>query len=86
MEVAGALSSEMIRAEDIASGRFDKAVVETLLVNWQDTGPAIRHPARVDGRITTIGRRLFGRAASAAHALDQPLGAVFRRRCDAELG
>lgn len=86
MDVAGALSSEAIAAEDIAAGRFDNAAVETLLVNWQDPDQSIVIRRAVIGRITTMDNGFSAELESANHRLDQPSGRIFRRTCDAELG
>lgn len=86
MDVAGALSSEAIAAEDIAAGRFDNAAVETLLVNWQDTDQSIIIRRAVIGRITTTDNGFSAELESANHRLDQPSGRIIRRTCDAEVG
>jgi uncharacterized phage protein (TIGR02218 family) len=86
MEVEGALSSAEITAEDIAAGRYDGALVETLLVNWRDTAQAaVIRTARV-GRITRDDSRFVAELDGAAVGLDRPAGRWFRRGCDAELG
>lgn len=86
VDVSGALSSDTIREADILSGRFDGAVVETLLVDW--TNPE----AHVVVRTATVGRISRGDGAftaeldTFARGFDQPHGRYFRRGCEAEVG
>lgn len=84
--VQGLLSSDRITPEDISSGRFDKARLESLRVNW--TSPEQRLPV-ARGRLGEIRQR--GEAFEAewvgeGGVLGRSIGRVFTRLCDAELG
>lgn len=85
-EIGGALSSDRIREADLIAGRYDRAVIETFLVDWAE--PAFH----VVIRTATIGKVRFTDGAftaeleSRSRDFDQPRGRHFRRGCDAELG
>lgn len=87
VDVEGALSSTAISETDIVAGRYDGAVVETFLVNWQS--PADQH---VRLRRATIGAvtRMAGafkvELRSSTTELDKVKGRRIARRCDAEFG
>lgn len=76
VDVSGALSSEAIRETDILSGRFDGAVVETLLVDWTNS------EAHTVVRTATVGRISRGDGAftaeldAFARGFDQPSAAI----------
>ncbi len=85
-DVEGALSSDDIRAEDIATGRFDGAEVETLVVNWRDpTQFAVLRTATV-GKITRSDNRFVAELNGIGQALEASQGRTLRRTCDARLG
>ncbi len=86
VDVEGALSSDVLAAEDIAAGRYDGARVETLLVNWRDPAQfAVIRTGRI-GRIRLDDNRFVAELENAKLDLDTPRGRYFRRGCDAELG
>lgn len=85
-EVEGALSSSEITEEDIFAGRYDGATLETLLVNWRDTGEHAVIRLAVVGAIKRVDGRFVAELQSQASALDLRQGRVLRRTCDAELG
>lgn len=85
-DVEGALASEAISEADIAAGRYDGAVVTTLLVNWREPGQ------NAVLRIATIGKIKRGDGAfrvelnGPAAVLEKRVGRHYRRACDARLG
>lgn len=85
-EISGALTSDRINEADIAAGRFDGAIVETLLVDW--TEPAAHRLLRTAtiGRIERADGAFTAELDSMARGYDQPRGRYFRRKCDAEIG
>jgi len=85
-EVTGGFSNAAIRAEDLASGRFDGARVELFLVNWAATGQHMLLNVREIGEVSRAGSEFRAELRSLAHRLDQPQGRVYGRRCDAALG
>lgn len=86
VDVEGALSSDAIRAEDIAAGLYDKATVETFLVNWRAQEQFALLRTATIGKITRSDHRFVAELESPAHALDQTRGRYVARACDAELG
>lgn len=84
--LAGALSSEAITEEDLARGLWDGARVDLYRVDW--TAPELRAHLFA-GRIGEVRR---GAQAFEAElrglqaALNVPVGRVFSRFCDADLG
>ena len=86
VDVEGALSAVDIREEDIMSGLYDGATVETFLVNWQDTAAFAHLRTAVIGKLTRRDGGFLAELESQTWALDQPNGKTIRRQCDAELG
>lgn len=85
-DVEGALSSDRIRDTDVASGLYDGATVETLLVNWREPGVFAVLRTAVMGKIVRGDHGFVAELQSRAEALDRPRGRCVSRRCDAELG
>jgi uncharacterized phage protein (TIGR02218 family) len=86
VDVSGALSSETIREADILSGRFDAAVVETLLVDWTNPDAHMVVRSATVGRISRSDGAFTAELDTFARGFDQPHGRYFRRGCDAEVG
>ena len=86
VDVEGALSSARIRNEDIAAGLYDRAKVETFLVNWRQPTDFVLIRTATIGKITRSDGRFVAELESLAHSLDQPNGRYVSRTCDAELG
>lgn len=85
-DVEGALSSEAMSEADIAAGRFDGAVVTTLLVNWREPAQhAVLRSATV-GKITRADGAFRVELNGPAAALERRVGRHYRRACDAALG
>ena len=85
-DVEGALSSARIDEADIAAGDYDRAIVETLMVNWRQPADFTLLRRATIGRITRVDGRFMAELESAAHELDKPSGRYVARTCDAELG
>ncbi len=85
-EVAGAFSSNLLREEDLAAGRYDNARVETWIVNWNDIFE--REFLRVGflGEITREDSRFMAEFRSLTNQLDQTSGRRYMPLCDADLG
>lgn len=86
VEIEGAISAATITVEDIAAGRWDGAIVETLLVNWRAPDEAATIRTQTVGRITRADNRFVAELEGPEAALDRIGGRWFRRTCDAELG
>jgi uncharacterized phage protein (TIGR02218 family) len=86
MDLDGALRSDRISADDLKAGKFDRASVETWLVDWSN--PASRVLLRIAkiGRIEISGNAFKVELQSLAEAMDRRRGRLVRRRCDVELG
>jgi uncharacterized phage protein (TIGR02218 family) len=84
--VAGALSSEAITEEDLARGLWDGARVDLYRVDWTD--PSLRLHLFA-GRLGEVRRGFSAFEAELRGlqaALNIPVGRVFSRFCDADLG
>jgi uncharacterized phage protein (TIGR02218 family) len=85
-EISGALTSDIIKAEDIDAGLYDGASVETWWVDWER--PTLR--ALLDaGTIGEIRRTDIGFTAeirSLAQIFETPNGRFFSRLCSAQFG
>jgi uncharacterized phage protein (TIGR02218 family) len=85
-ELAGALRSDRIAADDLRADRYDGARVEVWTVNWLDP------PDRLIEQVFTIGevREQDGafrvELRSLAADMDETRGRRFIRACDADLG
>lgn len=86
MDVEGILSSLEISEDDIVDGLCDGAVVETLLVNWQEPEQLAIIGHAIIGKITRLDGRFVAELESQERSLDQTNGRTLRRSCDAELG
>lgn len=86
LDVEGVLSSQKITPEDIATGLYDGASVETLLVNWRAPQQFVSVRTMSMGKITRADGHFVAELESMAHRLDQQNGRYVTRRCDAELG
>lgn len=86
VDIEGALSSDRLPEADIASGLFDGAQVETLLVNWCDPSQFAHLRKAVIGKITRADGHFLAELESIAASLDKPNGRYLRRSCDARLG
>jgi uncharacterized phage protein (TIGR02218 family) len=86
VDVEGALSSLEIDGEDIAIGKYDGAVIETFLVNWESPSDFVRLRKSTIAKLTYADGRFLAELQSAMRALDKPNGRHIIRNCDAELG
>jgi len=84
--IAGALNSEAITDDDLARGLWDSARVDLYRVDWSDTSLRMHLFA---GRIGEVRRGVSAFEAELRGlqaALNVPVGRVFSRFCDADLG
>ncbi len=82
----GALSSSGVKEADIATGKYDGAVIVQMLVNWQDISQnliifrgSLGEVVRGDGSFEAELRGL-------AEDLNHPIGRSYLRQCDRRLG
>jgi uncharacterized phage protein (TIGR02218 family) len=86
VEIDGALTAFEISEEAIADGAYDGAVVETLLVDWSQSGTATLLRRAVMGKITRRDGHFTAELLSQSESLDRVNGRFIRRNCDAVLG
>ncbi|KAB2691220.1 MULTISPECIES: DUF2163 domain-containing protein [Brucella] len=85
-DVEGVLSSIRISETDIEQGRFDGAVVESYLANWNMPDQHMLLRRWTVGAITRSGGRFVMELKGAAAAFDAVCGRRVLRQCDAVLG
>ena len=85
-EVDGALSSDKITETDISDGLYDGAVVETLIVNWNEPAQFSAIGRATIARITRSDGRFVAELEGPGRALDFVRGRYIHRHCSAELG
>ena len=76
VDVEGALSSDRLTEDDIQSGLFDGATVETLLVNWCEPEQFATIRTAVVGKMTRADGRFVAELESVAASLDGRTGAI----------
>ena len=87
MEVAGALTSDAIRADDLAAGRFDGARVTVLLVDWEQPEAGSVLLARgVMGAVERVDGAFTAELRGAGHGLDAVPVELTSPDCRAVLG
>lgn len=84
--IAGALNADAITEEDLAAGLWDGARVDIFRTDWRDPAPRVHlfagHVGEVRRGVQAFEAELRGLQA----ALNKPVGRVFSRFCDANLG
>lgn len=85
-EIEGALSADALSGDDLAAGRYDGAQVEVFRVNW--TAPEMRLLVKTGfiGEVSREGNAFKAELRGITAALDQPVGRVFQRLCDVNVG
>lgn len=85
-EALGALSGDMLSAEDLAAGRWDGAEVECWLVNWADPAQRMVQFRGTVGEVTRTGAAFRAELRGLTEVLNRPMGRVFQKDCAAALG
>ncbi len=86
LEAEGALSSEALDEAALAAGRFDAATVEIWCVNWRDAAQRVLLRKGTLGEVRRGGLHFSAEIRGLAQALDQTVGRLYQRACDADLG
>ncbi len=86
LDVAGALRSQSLNEDDLASGNFDDARVEIFRVNWQDVSQRVLMRTGSLGEIKRNGTAFTAEIRGLSHYLQQPKGRLIQYGCDADLG
>jgi uncharacterized phage protein (TIGR02218 family) len=84
--VEGALSDAALSPDDLARGRFDGATVEVFRVNWAAPEQRVLLKKGVIGEVSREGEAFKAELRGLTSALDQPVGRVFQRLCDVNVG
>lgn len=82
----GALSSDTISEDALASGRYDNAAVELYWVNFEDVAQRVLLLKGSIGEVRRQETAFSAELRSQAHLLAQRTGRTYRRYCDADLG
>jgi uncharacterized phage protein (TIGR02218 family) len=85
-EVSGALLSAGLTEDDIASGLYDDASVETWLVNWENVAERILLDIGTIGEIRRQDGGFVAEVRGIMHRLDEERGRLYRATCSADLG
>jgi uncharacterized phage protein (TIGR02218 family) len=85
-EVSGALLSAGLTEDDIASGLYDDASVETWLVNWSNVAERILLDVGTIGEIRRQEGGFVAEVRGIMHRLDEERGRLYRATCSADLG
>lgn len=86
VDIEGALSSARLVEGEIEAGAYDRAKVETFLVNWADPGQRMKLREAMIGTVVLKDGAFLAELESPMRHLDRPNGRYLRRHCDAELG
>lgn len=84
--IAGALSAEAITDEDLARGFWDGARVDIYRVDWSAPGDRVHVFAGRIGEVRRGAQAFEAELRGLQAALNVPVGRVFSRFCDADLG
>jgi len=85
-EVAGALVSAGLTEDDIASGFYDDASIETWLVNWNSPAERVLLDVGSIGEIRREDGAFVAEVRGLMHRFDEERGRLFRATCSADLG
>lgn len=85
-EIAGLITSERIRADDIAAGLYDGAEVRSYLVDWAAPALDFLLDIAVIGEIRQEDERFIAEIRNGLDALDEVQGRLYTATCHAELG
>ncbi len=87
MDLAGALSSDAISADDLIAGRWDGAALELRLTQWEEPGALWLMLARgTIGAVERRGEAFLAELVGAGAALDAPVAPATSPDCRARLG
>ncbi len=84
--VTGVLSSSAITEDDLARGLWDGARVELYRVDWSDPAQRVHLFAGRIGEVRRGSQAFEAELRGVQAALNTPVGRVFSRFCDADLG
>lgn len=85
-DIEGALNDAALCGADLAAGRYDGAEIEVYRVNWAAPEHRVLLKKGVIGEVTRAGAAFKAELRGLSSALDQPVGRVFQRLCDVNVG
>ncbi|MGO4572800.1 DUF2163 domain-containing protein [Microvirga sp. 2TAF3] len=85
-EVSGALVSAGLTEDEISSGLYDDASVETWLVNWSNVSDRLLLDIGTIGEIRRADGGFVAEVRGLMHRFDEERGRLFRATCSADLG
>ena len=85
-DIEGALDDAALSGVDLAAGRYDGARVEIFRVNWAAPGQRVLIKKGVIGEVSRAGNAFKAELRGLTAMLDQPVGRVYQRLCDVNLG
>jgi uncharacterized phage protein (TIGR02218 family) len=86
MELLSAFDSATITEEDLGAGKYDDAFLEMFWLNWQDVAQRIIVMNGYVGEIEENGIAFTAEFRSLSSRLNQKIGRVYQRTCDAVFG
>jgi uncharacterized phage protein (TIGR02218 family) len=86
LDVAGALADGSLTELELAKGFWDNAAVTIFLVDWQAPSRRTILFSGSIGEVSRSGAGFVAELRSLSHALNQPMGRLYGRLCDANLG
>jgi uncharacterized phage protein (TIGR02218 family) len=87
LDVAGALTSDAIAADDLAAGRWDGAAISIFMVDWEDpTLPPIQIGRGELGDVTVRGEAFEAELRGPTALLERPVVEQTSPECRAQLG
>lgn len=84
--IVGALASEAITEDELARGLWDGARVDLYCVDWNDASQRVHLFAGRIGEVRRGSQAFEAELRGVQAALNTPVGRVFSRFCDADLG
>lgn len=85
-DLQAALTDDRLCQDDLVTGRYDGASVETFLVDWKDPAARLLTSSGTLGDVTSRDGVFQSEVRGPFAAYDRLRGRVFAARCDAELG
>lgn len=86
LEVQGVLTDDSITEDDIEAGLFDNASVKIWIVDWQDVTDLKLLLSGKFGNVRLGDVNFETELNSLSRKLARPVGRVYQRQCDAQLG
>lgn len=85
-EIAGALASTRIEADDVTAGRYTGAEIALFLVDWTDIDQRVQLSRGVIGEIRRGESAFEAEIVGLTDLLNQPTGRAYLHSCDCRLG